>query len=572
MLGLKECNFIVTRNIDNAIYKRTQSSSLSSFRERTMDGDMSHAATLEWLNQQKSQEFWIDALYVVVMCVLGACANFVVFLFFLLKKPMKSTNFLLRTSSFTDMVTSLVLLNELVIIFNTYTFENVIGCKVIQYLIHVFGSLSCLMINLLGIDRYFQICMIMSKYSFTVKTAQVCVAGLYVFLLLESLPFFFFSEPIMVNVTTVYDRYNHSVTIYGYNCQRHTRKYGLYLTIVYFVDITNTALTLVCVTIMYSLMARTIAKSNNKFAHSRATVAIISRPKRPSKRDVEVDFESSVTEEDVSQSLEHAPNISESQQQQTLDTQSSGEDANAFINECPTDRKQSSTSFSSNPDERQSNVDLVTNHALKQSDVSVAFTKGRKHSKVSLATDSGHTKGEASMSATSTNMQSGASLCTDTTKKQCDASMSTMNTRRQSEISFVTDFGRKQSNETLISKSVWKHSDASKSTKRRKESSTSNTSVASTKCIRRTRNAQYIITKMMFVLTTFSLISYVPMFIIRLTFSGDVKGFPFWARLLYRSFFINSTINPFVIIYFRTDVREFICSKIPCCRRKRNYM
>ncbi|KAH3805764.1 5-hydroxytryptamine receptor 1D-like [Dreissena polymorpha] len=71
------------------------------------------------------------------------------------------------------------------------------------------------------------------------------------------------------------------------------------------------------------------------------------------------------------------------------------------------------------------------------------------------------------------------------------------------------------------------------------------------------------LTQMAFVLTLASVLSFVPYFVVSIIASIH-KVLPIWTRILYRSYALNSTVNPYLIGYYNSKFREFIKNIITC--------
>ncbi|KAH3805683.1 5-hydroxytryptamine receptor 1B-like [Dreissena polymorpha] len=80
------------------------------------------------------------------------------------------------------------------------------------------------------------------------------------------------------------------------------------------------------------------------------------------------------------------------------------------------------------------------------------------------------------------------------------------------------------------------------------------------------------LTQMAFILTLASVLSFIPYFVVSII--GTIhKVLPMWALVLYRSYALNSTMNPYLIGYYNSEFREFIkkiitCRFLPSLRRK----
>ncbi|KAH3805760.1 hypothetical protein DPMN_134067 [Dreissena polymorpha] len=71
------------------------------------------------------------------------------------------------------------------------------------------------------------------------------------------------------------------------------------------------------------------------------------------------------------------------------------------------------------------------------------------------------------------------------------------------------------------------------------------------------------LTQMAFVLTLASVLSFVPYFVVSIIAKLH-KVLPIWARIVYRSYALNSTMNPYLIGYYNSEFREFIKNIITC--------
>ncbi|XP_052808286.1 uncharacterized protein LOC128237105 [Mya arenaria] len=76
------------------------------------------------------------------------------------------------------------------------------------------------------------------------------------------------------------------------------------------------------------------------------------------------------------------------------------------------------------------------------------------------------------------------------------------------------------------------------------------------------RNTERRITLMMFVMTLASVLSFAPYYAILLGSMENQFEYNIWKRILIRSFLLNSSINPFVIGYFNSDLRKYFKSVV----------
>ncbi|XP_052218526.1 octopressin receptor-like [Dreissena polymorpha] len=80
------------------------------------------------------------------------------------------------------------------------------------------------------------------------------------------------------------------------------------------------------------------------------------------------------------------------------------------------------------------------------------------------------------------------------------------------------------------------------------------------------------LTKMAFILTLAFVLSFVPFFVVSIIGTIHTQ-LPIWALVLYRSYALNSTMNPYLIGYYNSEFREFVkkittCRFLPSLRRK----
>ncbi|KAH3805676.1 hypothetical protein DPMN_133982 [Dreissena polymorpha] len=71
------------------------------------------------------------------------------------------------------------------------------------------------------------------------------------------------------------------------------------------------------------------------------------------------------------------------------------------------------------------------------------------------------------------------------------------------------------------------------------------------------------LTQMACILTLASVLSFVPYFVVSIVAKFH-KGLPIWARIVYRSYALNSTMNPYLIGYYNSEFRAFIKNIITC--------
>ncbi|XP_052218446.1 5-hydroxytryptamine receptor 1D-like [Dreissena polymorpha] len=71
------------------------------------------------------------------------------------------------------------------------------------------------------------------------------------------------------------------------------------------------------------------------------------------------------------------------------------------------------------------------------------------------------------------------------------------------------------------------------------------------------------LTQMACILTLASVLTFVPYFVVSIVAEFH-KELPIWARIVYRSYALNSTMNPCLIGYYNSEFRAFIKTSITC--------
>lgn len=210
---------------------------------------------LEKINRDKIVEYSPAIAFSAVIVALGIFGNILSATFYGFKTRKSVTNTLISALAFTDLITCLVLADEIIELCYTVTFRSVFGCKLMYFCNHWLVFCSALQLPLIAFDRYKRICKPLS-WQFSMFSARVALACIIVGALVLSVRDWFILDVVRVDIMSN----NHNETVKAFYCTHSKAKGGMQTAIKTFhlIDFTFFILVILANFILYGFVAKAI--------------------------------------------------------------------------------------------------------------------------------------------------------------------------------------------------------------------------------------------------------------------------------------------------------------------------
>ena len=220
--------------------------------------DSTEEQLLRQLNDAKIREYAPAIAFSAVVVVCGILGNALSVAFYGFKVPRTSTNIIITVLAIVDIITCIVISDEIVELCFTVTFKNIWGCKAMYFFNHSLVFISIFTLFLVAIDRFRKICRPFAwQYSsFGLKLSFIAII---IFAVLLSVRDLFILDVVHVNVTHA------GRNIRAYYCT-HSKAQSMATTVTTFHSIDLLTIIIICVftVVIYSCIAKQLLKSRIK--------------------------------------------------------------------------------------------------------------------------------------------------------------------------------------------------------------------------------------------------------------------------------------------------------------------
>ena len=246
------------------------------------------------LNDAKIREYAPAIAFSAVVVVCGILGNALSVAFYGFKVPRTSTNIIITVLAIVDIITCIVISDEIVELCFTVTFKNIWGCKAMYFFNHSLVLISIFTLFLVAIDRFRKICRPLA-WQYSSFRLKLSFTAIIIFAVLFSARDWVILDVVHVNVT--YAERN----IRTYYCT-HTRATSMATTVTIFhlTDFLTLIVIVVSTAVLYSCIAKKLWKSRKNVRDYKQTantselhVASVSEP--TVSRDIDITTEDTVT-------------------------------------------------------------------------------------------------------------------------------------------------------------------------------------------------------------------------------------------------------------------------------------
>ena len=200
---------------------------------------------------------------VAIVLVLGIIGNLFSIVFYGFSKKRTVTNFLIAALALNDLLANFIFWDEIVIIFQSFTFTDKTGCKTVYFLNNWILINSVILLAVIAIDRYRRICHPFSKQ---ISSRAACFIVLGVTMVTFCLTL---RETFLADIVAKPVKMNDNSTVYGYFCV-HTddKTYTSLIQVSHLLNIVLFLTSIILMIVLYVLVIRKIVTTRLSMTHS----------------------------------------------------------------------------------------------------------------------------------------------------------------------------------------------------------------------------------------------------------------------------------------------------------------
>lgn len=482
-----------------------------SFQEMANETQGSDSISLEEANNLSMRSNIVVIVYISLAVLLGVIGNSLTFIYHgFIEKRKSVTTFLITVLAINDLMTSIVLSDHIIIMRFLIVYESKLGCQITYFLNNFFVTNSLVFLAPIATERCLRVCTNNPKYHMTKRKSIVALSAIAFYSLCIS-----FRHVGVTGVLSFDVQVSENETVVGHICS-FLRDEDILPVVEIFniIDIMSFSVTNITLLIMYSIMAKKIGLVRRK---------INAYPAPTSK-------ESLSLKTPLSQSNLAYETPSTSASNGAVSTVANkynyGENAAKFTNNI---NEKSKCALSSTENH-------LTVDSLKD------FTSNRFCFKDSASNYDNENKSFADKTISNTNVSMRQNLFKikppDNVFDGAEDSVDSTETKN-----------------ALSENMRVKRSNGKKQVSRR---------------TRRHETAERKITLMLGMVTLASVLIFVPYFYVVIVIRPEITPGKFTynapVQLAWKSFLLNSTINPYIIGVFNSKFRKFVINLICCCK------
>ena len=159
---------------------------------------------LQILNDDKIREYTPAIIYVAIVVAFGVFGNIMSVTYYGFKCPRTPTNVIITGLGVVDLICCIILADEIIELCYTVTFKNVAGCKVMYFINHWLVFVAGNTLFFVGCDRYRKICQPF-KWQFTVFRIKLAFLVIVGYSLAVSVRDFVILDVVRVNISMLND-------------------------------------------------------------------------------------------------------------------------------------------------------------------------------------------------------------------------------------------------------------------------------------------------------------------------------------------------------------------------------
>ena len=529
-------------------------------------------ASIEDANAMSVRTNAIVIAYVGLVVLLGVLGNAMVFIYhgFVETKRKKTvTTFLITVLALNDLIASAVLSNHIIILRYLMNYESKLGCQITYFVNHFFVTNSLLLLNPIGIERCLRVCIHNPRYHLTKRKAIVVLCVMGVYSIGVSLRHVWVTGVLTFEVEMAANQ-----TVTGHVCS-FLRDNDILPIVELFnlIDILNFATTNIVLIIVYSVMAKKVgivARKVNAYpveSHtSRNTgtqITQLSMTAEASNENSNTNTQKNANRnlKDNIYTVTNTNNNANTNCRQLSNTHSTTytiytttKDANTRT--FGSNRTQANTStFESDRTQANTSTFDRSRTEANTSTFDSNRTEANTHSKDTTNNDTNTNINGNTDTDITRNIND--NKYTDTkTNSICNIQTCTNPTTKDNTTSLVHPTGHVKTNNVNVTTTITNTSSTDTGTR--------------TQTTRRHDNCERKINVMLGTVTLASILIFMPYFYVVIFIRPEVTPGKFTYRplvqLAWKSFMLNSTINPYIIGLFNSQFRKFVINLMCRCK------
>jgi len=529
-------------------------------------------ASIEDANAMSVRTNAIVIAYVGLVVLLGVLGNAMVFIYhgFVETKRKKTvTTFLITVLALNDLIASAVLSNHIIILRYLMNYESKLGCQITYFVNHFFVTNSLLLLNPIGIERCLRVCIHNPRYHLTKRKAIVVLCVMGVYSIGVSLRHVWVTGVLTFEVEMAANQ-----TVTGHVCSFLRDNHILPIVELFnLIDILNFATTNIVLIIVYSVMAKKVgivARKVNAYpveSHtSRNTGTQITQLSMTAEASNE--NSNTNTQKNANRNLkDNIYTVTNTNNNANTNCRQLSNTHSTTYTIYTTTKNANTRTFGSNRTEVNTSTFDSDRTQANTSTFDGSCTEANTSTFDSNRTEANTHSKDTTNNDTNTNVNGNANTditkniddnkYTDTkTNSICNIQTCTNPTTKDNTTSLVHPTGHVKTNNVNVTTTITNTSSTDTGTR--------------TQTTRRHDNCERKINVMLGTVTLASILIFMPYFYVVIFIRPEVTPGKFTYRplvqLAWKSFLLNSTINPYIIGLFNSQFRKFVINLMCRCK------